>query len=87
MKKISTVMLCLVLVLSMAGCDGRFVEKTNTAAPAKSEQEIEQENETEKALEAELINDEAAENIETDTEQLKVVEVCVQYLSEMNQKK
>lgn len=58
MKKISTVMLCLLLVLSMAGCGGKFVEKTNTTTPPKSEQEIEQENEVEKALEAELNKDE-----------------------------
>lgn len=57
MKKISTVMLCLLLVLSMAGCGGKFVEKTNTTTPPKSEQEIEQENEVEKALEAELNKD------------------------------
>ena len=57
MKKIIAMVLCLVITLSLAGCSGKSVEKTNTTTPPKSEKEIELENEAEKALEAELNKD------------------------------
>jgi len=51
MKKLIAMVLCLVLALSLIGCSGKLVENTNVAVPSKSEQEIERENEAEKALE------------------------------------
>ena len=54
MKKMIAMVLCLVLALSLVGCGGKLAEKTNITIPPKSEQEIELENEVEKAFEEEL---------------------------------
>ena len=79
--KMMTMVLCLVLALSLVGCGGKLAENTNVTVPSKSEQEIERENEAEKALEAELKNEESAENIEVDEVSL----VNIIDLTEVNQ--
>ena len=83
MKKMIAMVLCLVLVLSMVGCGTKFAEKTNTTTPPKTEQEIELENEAEKALEAELKKEEpTGERMESSIKDVRDIreDVCELYL-------